>query len=225
MDEFVAELIHLTSAQEMLARTLREQIVLHQLPPGVALREKDLAEQHGVSRSLLRSALKALAVEGLVEFQPRRGALVTRLERQHLRDTLETVGALERLAGELACANASQDELSKLRQWHDLMAQHCRQRDAAGFFRYNQRFHQGVVDAAGNAVLSRTYRLLSGQAARARYFAQMSAQQWDEAMYEQDEIMLALDARAADRLAELLEDSLLHRAQRVLETIARYDCL
>jgi hypothetical protein len=46
----------------------------------------------------------------------------------------------------------------------------------------------------------------------------MTSQKWDEAMAEQDEIMLALESRAADRLAELLEDSLLLRAQRVLET-------
>jgi hypothetical protein len=42
----------------------------------------------------------------------------------------------------------------------------------------------------------------------------------DEAMVEQDEIMLALEARAAERLAELLEDSLLNRAQHVLEAVS-----
>ncbi|MGL4232143.1 MAG: GntR family transcriptional regulator [Casimicrobium sp.] len=219
MDEFIEELTHPTPTHEVIARTLREQIVLHQLPPGAPLREKELAALHGVSREMLRNALKVLAVEGLVEFQPRRGALVTRLERQRLRDTLETIGALERLAGELACANASQDEISTLRHYHDMMARHYRKQDAAGFFRYSQHFHQGIVDAAGNDVLTRIYRLLNGQAARARYLAHMTAQAWDEVMTEQDEIMLALEARAADRLAELLEDSLLHRAQRVLELI------
>jgi DNA-binding GntR family transcriptional regulator len=218
MDEFIEELTQPLTPHEIVARTLREKIVLHELPPGAPLREKELAEFHGVSRQMLRDALKLLAVEGLVEFQPKRGALVTKLERQRLRDTLETIGALERLAGELACANASEDEISTLRHYHDLMGRHYRQQDSAGFFRYNQQFHQGVVDAAGNEVLSRVYRLLNGQAARARYLAHMTSQKWDEAMAEQDEIMLALESRAADRLAELLEDSLLLRAQRVLET-------
>jgi DNA-binding GntR family transcriptional regulator len=221
VDEFIEELTHPSPPHEVVARLLREKIVLHELPPGALLREKELAEKHGVSRQMLREALKLLAVEGLVEFQPRRGALVTKLERQRLRDTLETIGALERLAGELACANASQDEISTLRHYHDLMARHYRQRDCAGFFRYNQHFHQGIIDAAGNEVLSRIYRLLNGQAARARYLAHMTAQKWDEAMAEQDEIMLALEGRAADRLAELLEDSLLHRAQNVLEAVAK----
>jgi DNA-binding GntR family transcriptional regulator len=219
VDEFIEELTHPTPAHEVVARSLREQIVLNQLPPGAPLREKSLAEQHGVSRRLLRDALKLLTVEGLVEFQPRRGALVTRLERQRLRDTLETIGALERLAGELACANASQDEISTLRHYHDLMARHYRAKESAGFFRYNQHFHQGIVDAAGNEVLSKIYRLLNGQAARARYLAHMTAALWDDAMEEQEEIMLALEARAADRLAQLLEDSLLHRAQSVIEAV------
>jgi DNA-binding GntR family transcriptional regulator len=219
MDGFIEELTRPAPPHEVIARELREKIVCHELPPGVPLSEKALAEAHGVSRRLLRDALKLLAIEGLVEFQPRRGALVTRLERQRLRDTLETIGALERLAGELACANASQDEISTLRHYHDLMARHYRARDAAGFFRYSQQFHQGIVEAAGNDVLSRVFRLLNGQAARARYLAHMNTQMWDEAMAEQDEIMLALEARAADRLAELLEDSLLLRAQRVLEAV------
>ncbi len=219
MDEFIEELTHPKPVHEVIARALREKIVLHQIAPGSPLREKELAEQHGVSRRNLKDALKILATEGLVEFQPRRGALVTKLERQRLRDTLETIGTLERLAGELACANASQDEITTLRHYHDLMARHYRNRDAASFFRYSQHFHQGIVEAAGNEVLAKIYRLLNGQAARARYLAHMTAELWDQVMEEQDEIMLALEARAADRLAELLEDSLLHRAQRVLDLL------
>jgi DNA-binding GntR family transcriptional regulator len=219
MDEFIEELAQPTPAYEHVARTLRERIVLNQLPPGAALREKNLADQYGVPRRTLRDALELLAIEGLVEFQPRRGALVTKLEKQRLRDTLETIGTLERLGGELACANASQDEISTLRHYHDLMARHYRQQDTAGFFRYNQHFHQGVMDASGNEVLSRTYRLLNGQAARARYLAHMTNEHWDDAMEEQEEIMLALEARAADRLAALLEDSLLHRAQQIIEAV------
>ncbi len=221
MDEFVEELTHPAPLHEHVARALRERIVLNELPPGAALQEKTLADQYGVPRQMLRDALKLLAGEGLVEFQPRRGALVTKLEKQRLRDTLETIGALERLAGELACANASQDEISTLRHYHDLMARHYRQPHTAGFFRYHQCFHQGVVDASGNEVLSRVYRLLNGQAARARYIAHMSAQCWDDTMAEQDEIMLALEARAADRLAELLEDSLLRRAQQILAAVEK----
>lgn len=219
MDEFIEELTHPAPPHEMVARTLREKIVLHQLPPGAPLKEKDLAEVHGVSRRQLRDALKLLAVEGLVEFQPRRGALVTRLERQRLRDTLETIGTLERLAGELACANASEDEMSTLRHYHDSMARHYRKQDAAGFFRFSQLFHQSIVEASGNEVLLRVYRLLNGQAARARYLAHLSSTSWDDAMAEQDEIMLALEARAAERLAELLEDSLLNRAQTIIEAV------
>jgi DNA-binding GntR family transcriptional regulator len=223
MDEFIEELTHPAPPHEAVARALREQIVLHQLPPGAPLREKDLAASHGVSRRQLRDALKMLAIEGLVEFQPRAGALVTRLERQRLRDTLETIGALERLAGELACANASEDEMSTLRHFHDSMARQYRKQDAAGFFRYSQKFHQAIVDTSGNEVLARVYRLLNGQAARARYLAHMSHSSWDEAMAEQDEIMLALEARAADRLAELLEDSLLNRAQHILDAVGSVD--
>jgi DNA-binding GntR family transcriptional regulator len=110
--------------------------------------------------------------------------------------------------------------VATLRRFHDSMALQYRKQDAAGFFRYSQKLRQAIVETSGNEVLLRVYRLLNGQAARARYLAHMSHSSRDEAMVEQDEIMLALEARAAERLAELLEDSLLNRAQHVLEAVS-----
>src|SRR6185503_9370558 len=97
---------------------LRDLIVQGRLAAGARLNERLLAAQLGVSRTPLREALKVLATEGLVELLPNRGAIVSQIDSARLSETLVVMGALEALAGELACRNASDAELGEIRALH-----------------------------------------------------------------------------------------------------------
>ena len=58
---------------------LREQIINGNLAPQEKLVESELAAALGISRGPVRDALKQLAVEGLVDYQPNRGCTVALL--------------------------------------------------------------------------------------------------------------------------------------------------
>jgi DNA-binding GntR family transcriptional regulator len=58
---------------------LREAILTGSLPPGSRLRAEPLAERLRTSRTPVREALMLLAREGLVDIEPRRGAVVLNL--------------------------------------------------------------------------------------------------------------------------------------------------
>src|SRR5215212_5472394 len=92
---------------EQAVDRLRDEIVQGRLAPGIRLNERLLCARLGVSRTPLREALKLLATEGLVELLPNRGAVVSAIDAGRLADTLTVMGALEALAGELACRTAS----------------------------------------------------------------------------------------------------------------------
>src|SRR3954469_16418423 len=92
---------------EEAVERLRELIVQGQLAPGQRLNERLLCQQLGISRTPLREAIKLLASEGLVALLPNRGSQVATLEAGRLAETLAVMGALEALAGELACKHAS----------------------------------------------------------------------------------------------------------------------
>ena len=100
---------------EEVVDQLRDRIVQGDLTPGARLNERVLCEQLGISRTPLREAIKVLATEGLVELLPNRGAIVTALKAETMADTLAVMGSLESLAGELACANASEGDLAEIR--------------------------------------------------------------------------------------------------------------
>ena len=106
---------------------LRDRIVQGELAPGARLNERVLCEQLGISRTPLREAIKMLATEGLVDLLPNRGAIVTPLKAANIADTLAVMGALESLAGELACANASDTQIGEIRALHyEMLAHHAR---------------------------------------------------------------------------------------------------
>lgn len=200
---------------------LRDLIVQGELAPGSRLNERVLTARLGVSRTPLREAIKLLATEGLVDLLPNRGAVVAPIDPARIAETLTVMGALESLAGELVCAQASDESLADIRALHyEMLAMHAR-RDLDGYFRYNQAIHLKIVEASRNAVLAQTYRQLNANVRRVRYMANLSAERWDAAVQEHEAILAALNARDAARLKRLLRDHLAAKLASVLEAIGQ----
>jgi DNA-binding GntR family transcriptional regulator len=195
---------------------LRDLIVQGRLAPGARLNERLLTAQLGVSRTPLREAFKVLATEGLVELLPNRGAIVSQLDATRLSETLAVMGALDALAGELACVNATDAQINEIRALHyEMLAYHARG-DLAGYFKFNQAIHLKIVKYAGNAELYNNYRQLNGAMQRARYMANLSKERWDAAVREHEEILAALCSRDVKRIRALLSEHLAHKLASVL---------
>ena len=198
---------------------LRDLIVQGRLVAGSRLNERLLTAQLGVSRTPLREAFKVLATEGLVELLPNRGAIVSQIDATRLAETLAVMGALDALAGELACAHATDAQINEIRALHyEMLAYHARG-DLAGYFKFNQAIHLKIVKYSGNAVLYNNYRQLNGAMQRARYMANLSKERWADAVREHEEILAALGARDVKRIRALLSDHLAHKLASVLATM------
>ena len=204
---------------EEATERLRDLIVQGRLAPGERLNERLLTAQLGLSRTPLREAFKVLATEGLVDLLPNRGAIVSRMDEGRLGETLAVMGALEALAGELACRNATDAQVNEIRALHyEMLACHARG-DLAGYFKFNQAIHLKIVKYSGNAVLTQTYRQLNANVRRARYMANLSKDRWDAAVREHDEILAALGARDVERIKALLSEHLARKLASVLAAL------
>jgi DNA-binding GntR family transcriptional regulator len=71
---------------DVVRQTLRRRIINNELPAGTRLLETKLAEEFGVSRTTLRSALRELKNDGLIEISPRRGCFVARMDPTDIHD-------------------------------------------------------------------------------------------------------------------------------------------
>lgn len=206
---------------EEVVDRLRDLIVRGDLASGARLNERLLCERLGISRTPLREAIKLLATEGLVELLPNRGAVVAAIDAARLAEMLQVMGALEALAGELACRHASAARIEEIRALHKkMLAMHARG-DLAAYFQYNQAIHLSIVEASGNSVLANTYRQLNANVRRARYMANFSKERWDDAVREHEEILDALANRKVAALKRLLQEHLANKLAAVLTGIEK----
>lgn len=189
---------------EEAADRLRDMIVGGELSPGERITEQSLCDRMGLSRTPLREAIKTLTSEGLIILQPNRGASVASLSLKDIEDTFRVIGVLEALAGELACANLSDDDVAEIRVLHYQMALHRARGERLDYFKLNQRIHEKIVELSDNAVLLETHKRLGGRIRRHRFAANLAPERWDQAIREHEEMLEALDQRDGKKLAEIL---------------------
>ena len=201
------------SLHDELVERLRRQIIEGDLAPDEKISERELCAAYDVSRTPLREALKVLARQGLVVLTPHRGAHVSKITVAQIEEAFPVIGALEALAGELACTRATEEEIAKISLLHMKMAAAHKVRDRRKYFRLNQQIHDALADAARNPSLNRMREMLDGRVSRARYFANISTERWDQAMKEHDQILAAFKARDGERLGPILKQHLAHKLE------------
>jgi DNA-binding GntR family transcriptional regulator len=131
-----------------VAEQLRQRIFGRQLEPGAWIDELKLCQEMGISRTPLREALKVLAVEGLVTMKVRRGAYVTEMSEQDVREAYQLLALLESDAAANVARSASEAALAELDALHADLERQVEQRDA--FFATNERFHMRLLEIEGN---------------------------------------------------------------------------
>ncbi len=183
---------------------LREMIVSGELPAGSKIREVELCDLLGVSRTPLREALKTLAGERLLQLRANRSAVVTQLNITEVEQLFQVIGRLESLAGELACERATDEELGELVALQATMKNALLQKDLATHVETNEKIHALIVQASRNEVLISTWRALSPLVRRARRFNLLYANRWASAVREHDYMLAALLTRDGKTLGGLM---------------------
>jgi DNA-binding GntR family transcriptional regulator len=186
------------SKVDLVAEALRELIADGTIAPGARLRQRELAELFQLSPTPVREGLQKLESEGLVQFDPHRGATVTPLPLDRLEEHLRILVPLEALAGELAVFRMTPERLAELRS---LAQEHASCAEGDPRIRdLNRNFHFCIYEAAESPMLVTLLRFLW------RGFP-MGPQFWrphDESRDEHALIVAAIAERDVERTASLL---------------------
>ena len=228
MEQTTLKAIRTERVTDTVYQMLRERIVEQQFPPGSKIHVDEIARQLDVSRTPVHEALTLLAADGLVEVRPRRGTFVIEFTSNDYAETLDIRRALELLACETACANATESDIAELRALVDDMPETVRgASDPAEAARVhdarNLEFHLKLVDLSGNRRLTALYADLRAHLKIAR--AHVDATEWlgrvpDETR-EHHEIVAALAKRDVDAMKSALDAHLKRSAISLIEDITR----
>lgn len=187
-----------------VAERLRVLIDSGELAPGARLNEVELCNDMGVSRTPLREAIRSLATEGLVELQPNRGATVSVISREDVTEILPIMSSLEGLGGRLAAVNMEREKILQVRNIHNQMIEHYKNRKVDDYFETNRLIHELITEGSGNQTLVDTINSLSAKVRRARFSAHMTEESWAKAVAEHEEMIDALESRDSQRLETVL---------------------
>ncbi|WP_298972904.1 GntR family transcriptional regulator [uncultured Roseobacter sp.] len=205
------------------ADNLREFIMLGRLAPGMPVRERDLAEAFGISRTPLKEALRILEAEGLIVYGPTRRPRVADPSLDEINDWLRVQGALEALAGELACAEATDAQLARIAEINTSIKE---ARDTDGqleAFRMDMRFHEAIVAASGNEALAETHATYNARLWRVRFLSSQRVASREATRNEHLEIVEALTARDATAARKALKNHLRTAETNIAAAIAEIE--
>ena len=203
----VAQSLAPRALYQEVAERLRQRIFSRELEPGSWIDELKLAKDYGISRTPLREALKVLATEGLVTMKLRRGAYVTEVSEQDLREVYHLLALLESDAVCQVATNASDEQLAELRQLHLSLAQAGApaQADRARFFQLNEQFLPRVVGIANNRWASQMVADLRKVMKLNRHNSLFKQGRIQESLEEHQAVMDALLARNAAAAADAMK--------------------
>lgn len=138
-------------------RQLLAEIRQGRLLPGARLRETELAERLGISRTPVREAIRQLEADGLVIHLPRQGASIRGLDHAEVIELYEMRGVLEGTAARLAARMALPVEIEELAALNAELAAAALGPPAQEM---NRQFHRTLLDAARNRYLVKSVSAL-----------------------------------------------------------------
>ncbi|MEU2775953.1 GntR family transcriptional regulator [Streptomyces sp. NPDC007162] len=148
---------------------LRDSIVRGELVPGEKVKDSELAERLGLSRTPVREALARLADIGLVEAKPGVYTRITTLNRRDVEKTLAVLRSLDRLAIETAVPAMTERDLRSMREANRAFERAVAANDITAALEADDRFHAVPIAIADNPVLSRIVEQLHPQIHRILY--------------------------------------------------------
>ena len=142
-------------AETRICDAVRASILERRLAPGTKLQEIALGEFFGVSRTIVRQALRRLAHEGIVALRDRRVAVVARPSASEVAHVFAARRAIESAVVEAVAIHASRVEVASLRHLVRDEEATYRRGDRAGGLRLSLAFHARLGELCGNPVLER----------------------------------------------------------------------
>jgi DNA-binding GntR family transcriptional regulator len=178
--------------------TVRTGIIAGRYLAGARLTEQEIATAVGVSRTPVREALRRLDAEGLVEFTPNLGAVVTTWTEADSDEVFDLRAMLESYGTRRAAVRASAEQVAALRHLAEVQYRESVERKPGHLERIadlNSQFHRRLQEAAGSSRLSRALAALIEAPLMMRTFQKYTPEDLERSAQHHLEIVRALEAR------------------------------
>ena len=208
------------SLRELVIETLRKTIRRGDFAPGERLTERRLCDLLGVSRTVLREALRQLEADGLVDNLPYRGPAVALYSREKIIEIYDVRNALEARAAELFAERANDADVASLKSVLDELGYLGSDDNHEQYLALIDRFYEILLRGAGNALLRDMNASIRERALLMRTRSTRHALYVQQTVAEKRLIIDAIAARDPQRARQATSDHINAALGRVLAALA-----
>lgn len=187
----------MSKASDTAYRLIRSEILAGNLAPGAQLREEQLAEACGVSRTPVREALRRLESERFVRRSDSQRTFVNEWSFDEIEEGFALRAMLEGRAAARAATRISEADIVRLESHNRAIRRAVEQprADVASFLDHNRAFHGIVLESAGSPNLAQLISAIVEQPIVARTARQYDRSQIGRSLAEHEELVLAFRRR------------------------------
>ena len=175
--------------------SIRNAIAVGHFKAGERLPEKGLCEMTGVSRTLVREALRQLESEGLIKVLPHRGPIVARVTVEQAEGIYQVRMELEGLASQLFAERATEADRRGLENAFEKLKQSLKDGDALARLKAKNHFYDCLIEGSGNEALGITLRMLNSRVMLLRATSLQAPGRSEQSLIELADLLTALVAR------------------------------
>ena len=200
-------------------QALRHDILSGKFAPGQKLQLEEFAQYFRVSITPVRDALRLLAADGLVELLPRRGAFVTQSSVRSVEEVYQVREIIECAAVDFVIQKgcSALDELQSLIDRIAATNVGETHSDYLAYIQLDHKFHQFIVDCAGNRHLSEVFSNLRSHTMVMHALYSAPDQRATGTLHDHENILAALRAGDADKARSTIREHLRNARAEVLQ--------
>jgi GntR family transcriptional regulator, trigonelline degradation regulator len=202
---------------------LRQAIIIGRLEPGKRMVERELIAMLGVSRTVIREALRQLESEGLVAIVPNKGPIVRELSANEAKDLYAIRAVLEGLAARLFVENGTADQERELERALDRTAKAYESGNPELVLEKKNLFYDALFAGANSETLSSMISILHARIWRWRALGlshpKRSLDRSVESLATLRSMLDAIKKRDADLAEKLIRDEVTSAAGEVMRII------
>ena len=183
--------------------------------------EIKLANELGVSRTPVREAIRKLELEGLVIMTARKGAEVAPINEKDLKEVLEIRKSLESLACELACKNASAEDIVKMRVLNEAIEKAVKEENIEEITKQDVDFHEAIYTTTKNDRLVHMLHQLKEHIFRYRFEYIKDMKNKEMIVEEHKKIIAAIEQNNAKAACKEIERHIEVQEKYILNTLIK----
>jgi DNA-binding GntR family transcriptional regulator len=202
-----------------VTESIRQAIAVGRFGAGDRMPERDLCAMTGVSRTLVREALRQLESEGLVNVIAHKGPVVATITAEQARGIYQVREVLEGLAAELFATMADDSHRRALHAAFAAVRMAYKAGDVLTRLAAKNKFYECLIKGSGNEALGTALQMLNARAMILRGRSLQMPARTGESLRELEHIIAALDRRDG---AEARRLAVVHVRQAALTAMKSY---